>query len=159
MSDKPLSVAVAVLVRAEKILLIKRIRGDYVGCWAMPGGKIEKDEHVSSAAVREILEEAGIKAEFKSHLGLVSEHLRENGQVLQHFLLHLCALTSESDQILNSQEGALAWFHLSELARMKEQIIPSDYLIIEKFVLHPGKNYYECVVEKEGEKYSLKKFA
>ena len=84
-----MSVVVAALVINNKILLIKRVRGSYVGLWALPGGKIEKNEHLSQAATREILEESGIHSEFKEHLGFVSEHLVEDGEITQHFLLHL----------------------------------------------------------------------
>jgi len=83
----PLPVVISALVQNDKILLIKRIRGDYVGLFGFPGGKIEKEEHLSEAAKREILEESGIEASFKNYLGFVSEHLIENGKILQHFLL------------------------------------------------------------------------
>ena len=71
MKELPLSVVIAALVKDNKILLIQRARGSYVGYWALPGGKIEKQEHLSQAATREILEESGIQSEFKEHLGFV----------------------------------------------------------------------------------------
>ncbi|MGC9310495.1 MAG: NUDIX hydrolase [Candidatus Aenigmatarchaeota archaeon] len=60
MRERPLAVAIAALINENKILLIKRLKGDYAGFLGLPGGKVEKDEHVSEAAKREILEEAGI---------------------------------------------------------------------------------------------------
>jgi len=92
MGDLPLSIAISALIKDNKILLIKRKKGDYVGLLGLPGGKIEKGEHVGEAAVREILEESGIACEFRNHLGFVSEHLVENGEVSNHFLLHVCEL-------------------------------------------------------------------
>jgi len=158
MSDKPLSVAISALIDNNKILLIKRIKGDYVGFWSLPGGKIEKNEHLSQAAVREIEEESGIKSEFKEHLGFVSEHLVENGQVAQHFLLHLCKLNPLSTEAYEQREGKLAWFDLEDLEQFEDQIIPSDYLMIQKMVKDKEKNYYDCVIEKNGEEHILKKF-
>ncbi len=158
MKEVPMSVAVAALISDNKILLIKRVRGDYVGFLALPGGKIEKHEHLSAAAIREIFEESGIDSVFKDHLGLVSEHLTENGKVLQHFLLHVCELEPKTTEILNDAEGKLSWFDLDQLAEMKDQVIPSDYLIIEKIVRTRGKTYFDCLVEKNGETYILKKF-
>lgn len=158
MKEVPMSVAVAALISDNKILLIKRVRGDYVGFLALPGGKIEKHEHLSAAAIREIFEESGIDSVFKDHLGLVSEHLTENGKVLQHFLLHVCELEPKTTEILNDAEGKLSWFDLDQLAEMKDQVIPSDYLIIEKIVRTRGKTYFDCLVEKNGEIYTLKKF-
>lgn len=166
MKDLPLPIVISVLIKDNKILLIKRIKkGDYVGLLGMPGGKIEKNEHVSDAAIREMLEESGIKSKFKSYLGFVSEHLIEGEKIIQHFLLHICELEPQTTEILNNPEGELNWFDLDKLNTIKNQIIPSDYLMIEKIIKpHPraGKRkeklYYDCILEKIGDKHIIKKF-
>ena len=158
MQENPLSVVISALIKNNQILLIKRIRGDYIGLWGLPGGKIEKEEHLSEAAKREILEESGIESSFKNYLGFVSEHLIENGKILQHFLLHICELEPKTTEILNNSEGKLDWFHLNHLSSFKEKIIPSDFLIIEKIVKNKEKKYYNCIIEKKGNIYLLKKF-
>lgn len=158
MNNFPLAVAIAALIHENKILLIKRVKGSYVGFWGLPGGKIEKNEHVSDAAIREIGEETGIPCRFEEHLGFVSEHLRENNEVVQHFLLHLCRLQPLSSQLVEGREGALAWFNLRDLSTHRAEIIPSDYAMIEKMVLAHGKNYYNCVVEKRGEEHTILRF-
>jgi len=157
-SEKPLAVVIAALIHEGKILLIRRRRGDYVGLWGLPGGKVEKDEHLSRAALREIAEEAGINAEFKGYLGLVSEHLEEGGRVTQHFLLHLCELTPRTTVIADNGEGTLGWFRCDGIASMRDQIIPSDFLIIQKMVNRRDKTYYNCVLQKSGSGYVLKEF-
>ena len=158
MKELPLPVVISVLTYDNKILLIKRVRGEYVGLWGLPGGKIEKNEHLSEAAIREIFEEAGIQAEFINHLAIVSEHLIKDGNVIQHFLLHICRLTPKSINITNNQEGELSWFDLDMIERMKDQIIPSDFLMIQKIIKNREKNYYNCILEKIGNNYILKKF-
>ena len=151
MKEFPLAVAISALIKDNKILLIKRIKGDYVGFLGLPGGKIEKNEHLSQAAVREIREESGIEADFKNHLGLVSEHLMEEGRVRQHFLLHICELTPRTVKITNDNEGRMDWFDLDDLHTMREKIIPSDFLMIEKIIRNKEKGYYDCVLEKSGD--------
>lgn len=158
MNDLPLSVAISALIKENKILLIKRLKGDYAGLLGLPGGKVEKDEHLSCAAVREILEESGINCEFRNHLGFVSELLVEEGVVTNHFLLHVCELKPESTEIVNNQEGRLEWYDLSRLEELKSKIIPSDYYMIKKIILNKEKGYYDCVIEKIGEEHVLKKF-
>ena len=143
MKQTPIAVAISALVKSNKILLIKRIRGDYIGLLGLPGGKIEKNEHLSDAAIREVLEESGIKADFKNYLGLVSEHLIENNKVVKHFLLHICKLKPKTTEILKSQEGKLEWFDLNRIDKIKDKIIPSDYLIIKKFVKENKKGVSE----------------
>lgn len=158
MKPQPLSVAITALIDQNKILLIQRNRGDYVGLLALPGGKIEADEHIQAAAIREIGEESGIESEFVRHLGVVSELLVENGKVLKHLILHVCELKPLSTKITIQQEGELNWYDLSDLPRLKSQIIPSDYLMIEKMVLQQEKNYFDCVLVKEETEYRLESF-
>lgn len=155
---RPLAVVISALIRDGKILLIKRIKGDYVGMWGLPGGKIEKEEHLSDAAVREIREESGIDSSFVSFLGLVSEHLIEDGKIASHFLLHVCELEPKTTEIKNNQEGELKWFDLRKLP--SGEIIPSDLLMIEKMVkLRECNSYYNCVIEKtRSGHHELKKF-
>ncbi len=158
MKEPPLPVVISALIKDNQILLIKRVKGDYVGFLGLPGGKIEKNEHLSEAAIREVLEESGIESVFKNYLGIVSEHLVENGNVLQHFLLHICELKPKSTDILNDSEGRLDWFNLDDINNLKDKIIPSDFLIIEKIVKNNEKGYYNCILEKEGDNYYLKEF-
>ena len=135
MKEVPLAVVLATLVHDNKILLIQREKGYYIGLWSLPGGKIEKNEHISEAAVREIEEESGIKSTFIEHLGSVSEHLVENNEIDQHFLLHICHLHPHTTIINNNPEtfeGKYEWFDIEKLEEMKDKIIPSDYLMIKK---------------------------
>lgn len=158
MKELPLSVAISALIDNNRILLIKRVRGDYVGMFSLPGGKIEKHEHFSDAAMREIEEETGIRTNFKQYLGIVSEHLIENGVTSQHFLLHLCELEPLSSTAKDSGEGVSQWFDLDRIEDQKDLIIPSDYLMIEKLILKKEKLHYNCAIEKNGDEHTLKYF-
>lgn len=157
--ELPLSIVICALIHDDKILLIKRIKGDYIGFLGLPGGKIEKNEHLSDAATREMFEESGIQTEFKEHLGFVSEHLVEkNGIIAEHFLLHICRLAPKGVEIVTGKEGKLDWFHLETIGKIKNKVIPSDFIIIDKMVKNSGKNYYNCVIRKSSGIYILEKF-
>ncbi len=154
----PISIILAIVIQNNKILLIKRKKGQFVNLLAIPGGKIEKNEHLKSAVKRELKEEAQITADFEEYLGCVSEILIENNEVKANFILHLCKLKPKTNKILNSDEGDVNWYNLSSLNSIKDQIIPSDFKMIENFVLNKTKNYFDCIEEKIGNKYYLKKF-
>ena len=49
-----------IIIRDEKIVLIKKARGGYKGKLDLPGGGIEHDETPVEALKRELMEEAGV---------------------------------------------------------------------------------------------------
>lgn len=44
---------------AQSLLLIKREKDPYEGCYSLPGGSLEKDEVIQEGQIREALEETG----------------------------------------------------------------------------------------------------
>ena len=58
------TVDIILFSRFEKrdfVLLIRRDRPPFEGCWAFPGGFIEMDETLEESAIRELEEETGLK--------------------------------------------------------------------------------------------------
>ncbi|MBS3116221.1 NUDIX domain-containing protein [Candidatus Woesearchaeota archaeon] len=153
-----ISAAVCVLLKENKILLLKRNKEPYKNLWSLPGGKIELEEHLSFTAERELLEETGIKAKFVEHLGIVSEHLLLEGKKTFHFILHLCLLKAEDYIPLTQSEGELLWADVKTLHELERTIVSSDIPIIKKIIINREKNYVNCVIEKVGENHLLRKF-
>lgn len=53
--------------RGQKVLLLLRKNtGYYDGCWSMPSGHVERGESLKTAAIRESLEETGVKLKRES---------------------------------------------------------------------------------------------
>ena len=158
MADKPIPIVVGAVVTRKRILLIKRKTGNYKGYWALPGGKVEKDEHLSAAAVREIKEEAGIDCTFTELFGIVSEHFKEADNLIEHFLINFCELKAKSSKLQHSDEGIVEWFSLEKLKYMKQKLVPSDFEMIEKMLLKSEGRYFDCLMENVDGKLVLKKF-
>ena len=152
------SIVLTIVVQDNKILLLKRKKGDFINLLAIPGGKVEENEHIKDAARRELEEESGIESDFKEYLGCVSEILIEKNVIKANFILHLCELIPKTKNILNDVEGKMEWYNLNSLDEIKEQIIPSDYEMIKNFVLNKNKKYFDCIEEKIGDKYYIRKF-
>lgn len=56
-----------VIIFGNTILLLKKFNGD----WVLPKGRVEKDETIRQAALREVLEESSVKAEIIQYIGMV----------------------------------------------------------------------------------------
>ena len=63
-----------VVVFGNAILLLKKYNGD----WVLPKGKIEYGEEKDDAALREVKEEAGVKADIIKYLGEIHYTFKKN---------------------------------------------------------------------------------
>lgn len=59
----PQPVVGVVCLRDDEVLLIRRSKPPLAGAWSMPGGRIEWGERTEDAALRELFEETGVRAE------------------------------------------------------------------------------------------------
>lgn len=60
---RPIAAVLAVVLRGEEFLLVRRANPPDQGLWGFPGGKIEAGEGLLQAALRELEEETGVKAQ------------------------------------------------------------------------------------------------
>jgi len=69
-----------VVIFGNTILLLRKYNGD----WVLPKGRLEKGENIKNAALREVLEETGVKGEIISYIGAVHydyKNLKEDEMV------------------------------------------------------------------------------
>ena len=153
-SNKPLNIVICSLVKDDSILLIKREKGPYKGRYALIGGKVEFNEHIREAAIRETKEETGLETEFISLNGIISEKL--SGDEEKHFLLYLVYLEPKSFQVEESEEGKVEWIRFDDLENI--DIIPSDFFMIEKIIKQKNKGYFECEMILNNQDLEIVKF-
>ena len=118
MSEAPLVVAAgAVVVRkGPEVLLVHRPKYDD---WSFPKGKLDPDEHVTTAAVREVAEETGLDV----RLGppLPDQHYQvRNGQLRDKVVHYWVARVVGSDDVstyaANDEIDEVGWLPLDEAA-------------------------------------------
>lgn len=63
-----------VVVFGNSILLLRKYNGD----WVLPKGKVEINERLSQAALREVYEEGSVKGEIVKYLGKIHYTFRHN---------------------------------------------------------------------------------
>lgn len=143
-----INVVIGIISKQDKILLIKRERGDFVGLWGIPGGKIEESEHFDTAIEREIKEETGLTLKFNKLLGTATEiiHDKESTTILQ-----VCELLMDEKQQIVNPEFEYKWFSKEELEN-SNVIIKSDKIMINEFYFNKTNNYLklDCYKDKEG---------
>ncbi len=72
--QNPIPAAGAIIVRDDRILLVKRAHPPKVGWWCIPAGFMEWHEHPTETAVRELEEETGLKVHLTSFFEVYSGH-------------------------------------------------------------------------------------
>ncbi|WP_405994078.1 NUDIX hydrolase [Streptomyces sp. NBC_00986] len=103
-------VALAVVVDAGRVLLIRRAVAEGALLWALPGGKAEPEETVEDAAVREAVEEAGVVVEAVRVLGD-----RLHPDTGRHLVYVVCRLVSGAPEAVSVREVAeVTWASRSE---------------------------------------------
>ncbi len=60
----------ALILREDKVLLVRRAQDPGKGYWTNPGGYIEQHEPIEETVVREVLEETGVRATMKGIVAL-----------------------------------------------------------------------------------------
>lgn len=141
-SPLPIAAVLAVVVHEGRTVLVRRANPPDAGLWGFPGGKIECGEATEAAALRELIEETGIRAESRGVITTLDILDRsEDGGVRHHFILIavLCRWISGSpspgDDALEAD-----WFPIADLqpdrtdmsadvdtvARLAEELARSD---------------------------------
>lgn len=100
------------------LILIKRDEKTeaFPNCWALPGGFMEKGESIEECAVRELMEETGLKAKMLAPVGVFSKPDRDpREQVISHAFMTMLISTDEMPLQLKAGDDAakIASFNLT----------------------------------------------
>lgn len=96
-----------------QLLLIKRKNAPYAGNWALPGGFVDMQEDLRTAAKRELLEETGIEPGYFGQLYTYGDVDRDpRGRVIS--TAYLAVMEKSLAQVQAGDDaGEAAWFDLS----------------------------------------------
>jgi 8-oxo-dGTP diphosphatase len=117
MSPSLVPAVIAVVIREDRALLVRRANPPDAGLWGFPGGKIEFGETVREAAIRELLEETGVQAEAQDILTTLDILGRNpSGAMQQHFILIAVRCRWISGEPAAGDDALEAgWFAIAEL--------------------------------------------
>ncbi len=143
-----INVVIGIITNEDKVLLIKRERGDFIGLYGLPGGKVEECEHIDVAIEREINEELGLELKFSQLLGTATEIMHDKNSTT---ILYCCELLMDINQKILNPEFEYKWFSKQELID-SNSIIESDKIMIKSFYKNKEANYIklDCYRDEEG---------
>ena len=116
-SPSPVPAVIAVLVHEGQALLVRRANPPDAGLWGFPGGRIEYGETVEAAAIRELLEETGVRGEAQDIITTLDILVRsDDGELRQHYILIAVRCRWLSGAPLAGDDALEAeWFPVADL--------------------------------------------
>lgn len=119
--ELPLVGVGAVIIEADRVLLVKRAHPPIQGQWSIPGGVLEVGEMVREAAIREAREETGLVVEPGELLGVFDRILRDAElRVQYHYVLIDFLCRAVGGELLAASDAAeVRWFKRDELAVLR----------------------------------------
>ena len=100
------------------VLLIKRANEPYKNHWALPGGFVDMDEKIESAALRELEEETGAKIAEIEFLGYFDDINRDPRERTVSFVF-MATTDKQQQNIVAADDAADAqWYPVTELPKL-----------------------------------------
>ena len=115
--ERPLIGVGVVVLKDDKVLLVKRAKPPRQGQWSLPGGLQEVGETVYAAARREVLEECGIAIEPLEVVEVVDAITPDDeGKTRFHYtLVDVLADWRSGEPVAGDDAMDAAWFDLAVL--------------------------------------------
>ncbi|CCO24211.1 (deoxy)nucleoside triphosphate pyrophosphohydrolase [Maridesulfovibrio hydrothermalis] len=121
----PIPVVAGIIWKEGQFLCAERPQGkDYAGWWEFPGGKVEKNESLGNALVRELQEELGITpTRFDFWIEKIVDYPEYTVK------LHFFDIWEFTGEVTSLENQRFDWFNLTALVNVK--FLPVNYKILE----------------------------
>jgi len=109
----PIRATLCYIIKNGKTLLLNRKKGIGAGKTNAPGGKLRKNETLEKGAIREVLEETGLKVANLKYHGILNFFF---GQRLKpDWVVHVFSTKSFDGEIEESDAGKLEWCNADKI--------------------------------------------
>jgi ADP-ribose pyrophosphatase YjhB (NUDIX family) len=114
----------AVVLRGDRVLVVRRANPPMPSRWGFPGGVLELGETVAQGAMRELLEETGVTAEAAGPLTVIDTIDRDGeGRVRYHYtLVAVIGHWQSGEGVAGDDADEIAWLTRIEII---EQNLPT----------------------------------
>jgi 8-oxo-dGTP diphosphatase len=115
-----------VVIKDDRVLLVRRGREPLKGEWSIPGGMLEVGEQLAEGARRELREETGLEVEPLEALAVFDRIVRDGRKVRYHYVIvdFACRLIrgklAPASDVIDARwvrRWELRRYHLTDMAR------------------------------------------
>jgi 8-oxo-dGTP diphosphatase len=106
----------AVVVDDDRLLLVRRGHGPAAGTWSVPGGRVDRNETLAEAVLRELAEETGLDGVCDELIGWV-----ERIDAGHHFVIldFRVSVLDPGEPVAGSDAAEAAWVPLADVAGLR----------------------------------------
>ncbi|SFB88414.1 8-oxo-dGTP diphosphatase [Nocardioides terrae] len=128
------SAGAVVLRRGRDVLLVHRPKYDD---WSFPKGKLERGEHVTAAAVREVEEETGVRVRLGRPLSSQTYSVGRARKTVHYWIARASGSDDVSAYAPNAEIDEVAWVPVSKATRVLTY--PHDRDTLAEALQHPKR--------------------
>jgi 8-oxo-dGTP diphosphatase len=138
--DRPIVGVLAVVVRGDRVLVVRRANPPMPGRWGFPGGVLELGETVAQGAMRELAEETGVEAEAGGPLTVIDTIDRdEEGRVRYHYtLVAMIGHWQSGEGVAGDDADEVAWLTRAEIIKQNLPTAPALLPLIDLAIARRG---------------------
>lgn len=127
---KQIEVVAAAIIKDGTILATQRGYGEFKGMWEFPGGKVEPNENLEHAIIREIKEETNADIKVIEYVSTV-EYDYDTFHLTMH--TYLCELLNNNPEFVyhdndNLEHENMVWLDYNDLDHLNW--LPADILVV-----------------------------
>jgi 8-oxo-dGTP diphosphatase len=138
--DRPIVGVLAVVMRGDRVLVVRRTNPPLSGRWGFPGGVLELGETVAQGAMRELAEETGVIAEAAGPLTVIDTIDRDQeGRVRYHYtLVAVIGHWRSGEGVPGDDADEVAWLTRGEIAEGGLPTAPALLPLIDLAITRRG---------------------
>jgi len=131
--DRPIVGVLAVVMRGDRVLVVRRANPPLSGRWGFPGGVLELGETVAQGAMRELAEETGVIAEAAGPLTVIDTIDRDQeGRVRYHYtLIAVIGHWQSGEGVPDDNADQVAWLTRAEIVDRGLPTAPALLLLLD----------------------------
>ncbi|WP_105385222.1 NUDIX hydrolase [Neorhizobium alkalisoli] len=131
-SNPVLAASAVIRDESSRILLVQRANPPDMGCWTLPGGRVDPGETLEQAAIREVFEETGLTISIVRELGQLDVPDGKGGVYEIHDFL---AEKMSGEAVAGDDAAAIGWFRSDELPELS--LTPALLQYLSRYGIYP----------------------